>query len=53
VLLQVALAMFRASQGHRWQGRTTKTATSAFEAEDAASGVTGRHERGERRLMEH
>src|SRR5690242_21800529 len=42
----VTLLMFRARQGRRSQGRTTKEVALTFEEEDAASGGTGRPEPG-------
>ena len=50
---QVTLVMFTASQGRHSQGRTTKEVTSTFEAEDTASGVPGRRERGKRCVTGH
>ena len=45
MLWPVTLAMFRASQGRRWQGRRTKAhPVRCFEDEDAARGVEGRRD---------
>ncbi len=51
VLCPATLAMLRASQGRRWEGRRTKAHLTCVEDEDASSGVTGRHERGKRLLV--
>jgi hypothetical protein len=45
--------MLTASQGRRWQGRRTKAHVEYVEDENAASGGSGRRERGKRGLMEH
>ena len=53
VLCPVTLAMLRASQGRRWEGRRTKAHLTCVEDEDASSGVTGRSERGKRHWSGH
>src|SRR5437879_5830359 len=47
------LARVRASQGRRWQGRTTRRSGYYVEEEDAASGVPGRPEPAERCRSRH